>query len=251
VQNNFTYKDICKPTRPWRRVFTNKLSAIQAGKLCQKLNATHTVINNKEDDIEYRDFITKTLENNKDVVETCSHANVGNQYGPTFILAQHKAEGEVETNPVQNPYTGVNISYANWYNGWPNSNYIDKDSYWIAFNYNGGDSKFLHFTNSDPLCFTCAGLSNNLPVVRMRGLCKGSQFDRNYVLAQNNEDVLFYQGDRHTNITYNREESLWRIISNRKVEGGPEQDPPVKGYSMVRFQINYKIILSSHFHQIC
>ena len=236
MQNNFTYKDICKPTRPWRRVFSNKLSAIQAGKLCQKLNATHTVINNKEEDIEYTDFIANTLENNKAVAETCSYVNVGQQYGPTFILAQHKEEGPVETNPVQNPYTGEEIDYVNWYNGWPNSNYIDKGSYWIAFNYNGGDSKFIHFTNNDPLCFTCDGLSSNLPVVRMRGLCKGSQFDRNYVLAQNDEDVLFYQGDRHTNITYDREKSLWRIVSNRKIEGGLEEDFPVYGYSMVRFQ---------------
>ena len=202
--------------------------------MCQKLNATHTVINTKEEDTEYRDYIQNTLEDNKDVAKTCGYINVGREYGPTFILAQHKDEGAVESNPVKNPYTSKEIYYVNWYYGWPNGNYIDKGGYWIAFVYNGGDNKFIHFSDNVALCFTCDGLGSSLPVVRLRGLCKNSQFDKNYVIAENREDVLFYQGDRHTNITYHQEEQLWYIISNRKVEAGLEKDVTVEGYSLVR-----------------
>ena len=209
---------------------------------CQKMKATHSVVSNEADFEGYGKFIKKTIEANPLVADQCNWMDVGFDFGPTFLLAQHKSKGPVQTSPVKNPYTGDIITYVNWFDGSPNGNFINKGEYWMAFKYNADGSKFIHASNQRPFCFTCDGNGSVLPVLRMRGLCSGSQFDRNYLLASNNEDALFYQGDRHTNITYDKENRFWVIMSNRKVDGGQGKDKPVKGISMVSKFIKMKII---------
>ena len=233
VNNSLSYEDICKPTKPWRKLFTSKLSAVEAKDLCKKMNGKHSVVSNAEESQEYTSFITDVLETNEVVNEGCNYINEGSQYGPSFILAQHKEIGPLETNPVKNPYNGDVITFIDWYNGWPNGNFLDKGSYWMVFKYNDGNSKYIHQINSQPFCFTCDGVGSVLPIVRMRGLCQTSQFDKNYIIAQNSEDVLFYQGDRHTNISFDQDNNRWVMVSNRKIEKGMEEDLPVFGFSKV------------------
>ena len=96
---------------------------------------------------------------------------------------------------------------------------------------------------NEPYCFSCDGIGVDLPVLRMRGFCQNSQFDKNYVLAQNSEDILFFQGDRHTNITFNKNRDLWIIVSNRKTEGNMDFEIPVMGYSSVSLSELYIYIL--------
>ena len=156
-------------------------------KMCQKLNATHSVISNEEENAAYSRFIANKLSTNAEVQDICSYVNEGSNYGPTFILAQHKEEGPLEASPVKDPYNGKTINYVNWFTGWPNGNYINKGSFWTAFKYNDGDSKFIHRYSNEPYC---DGNGVDLPVLRMRGFCQNSQFDKNYVLAQNSEDIF-------------------------------------------------------------
>ena len=174
VNNSLSYEDICKPTKPWRKLLTSKLSAVEAKDLCKKINGTHSVLRNEEESQEYTNFIQDVLETNEVVNEGCNYVNEGSEYGPTFILAQHKEIGPLETSPVKNPYNGDVINYIDWYNGWPNGNFLDKGSYWMAFKYNDGNSKYIHNINSQPFCCTCDGVGTVLPKVRMRGLCQTS-----------------------------------------------------------------------------
>ena len=238
VANSLKYRDICKPTGVWRKLFTTKFGAADAKHVCKKMHGKHSVISDAEDDMKYREFINKTLDTNPEIEDDCSYNDVGTHYDPVFILAQHKSEGPVETNPIKNPYTCENITYVKWFPGWPNSNFISKGSYWQAWNYNGGDSKFIHRWNDMPFCFTCDGWETILPILKMRGLCEESQFDKNYVIANNDQSVLFYQGDRHTNITYNKEMGGWLIISNRRINrrrpAAETEDFTVSGFSKVR-----------------
>lgn len=241
VENILEYKDICKPTVLWRRVFTTKVGAAEAKDVCLKMHATHSVIGTQEEDEKYRTFINNTLTNNPEIEDECSYVDVGTKYDPVFILAQHKTEGRLEDSPVLNPYTGDIITYVDWFPGWPNGNFINKGSYWQAWNYNGGDSKFIHRWSDMPFCFTCDGHQSILPILRMRGLCQESQFDKNYVLAQNHDSVMFYQGDRHTNITYSSKREGWVIISNRRINrrrpGADTEDYIVTGFSKVGNQL--------------
>ena len=233
LDEKLEFKDICKPTKPWRMLFTNRLSAVDAKSFCQKLTSKHTVIKDDRANREYTEFIKTALETDKSVAETCNFFNVGNEYGPTFILAQHKDTGPINLHPMKDPYSGDIISFTNWYPGWPNSNFIDKGDYWHTFVYNEGKSRFIHQTNDTACCFSCDGLESNLPIVRMRGLCLNSQFDKNYILAASSKDILFYQGDRHTNITYDKELKIWEITSNRGTQGGYEKEVPARGHSKV------------------
>ena len=254
VENQLTYEDICKPKQSWRRVFTTKLGAAKAKDVCLKMYATHSVISNMEEDLEYREFIKNNIKSNPEIDEECSFLNSGIQYDPVFILAQHKEEGEMETTPVKNPYTGEIISYINWFPGWPNGNFINKGGYWHAWNYNGGDSKFIHQGDDMPFCFSCLGKESIPPILRMRGLCEGSQFDKNYVLAQNTEALIFYQGDRHTNITFNEESEGWKIVSNRRINrirlGADNVDYTVTGFSKVYVFIRRMINFPSSFSRL-
>ena len=77
----------------------------------------------------------------------------------------------------------------------------------------------------------------------MRGLCAGSHFDRNFVLASSSDDVLFYQGDRYTNITYDRENRLWAIISNRQAGTGLSKGNEVKVSLSLRVTEDVGIII--------
>ena len=234
LQNNFTYTDICKPTSKWRRVFTTNLRATQTRQLCQKINGTQTVIRNEVDHKKYEAFFAGVFKANPEVESKCDYTDLGSKYGPVFRLAQHKTEGPIESNSVTNPYNGDIIKYVRWLDGFPNANFVNKDSYHWIFTYNGEDSKYIHAYTYTPLCFTCDGVGSLVPVLKMRGLCQGSQFDKNYVLAYNSENILFYQGDRHTNITYNVDKNLWVITSNSRTEGGLQKDKPVKGFSKVK-----------------
>ena len=233
VKSGLTITNICKPTISWRKVITVKQSAREAKNLCQKINGSHSVIRDKEEEEDYSEFIKDALAANEEVKESCNYVNEGSQYGPSFVLAQHKQLGPLETSPVRDPYTGDIINYTNWYTGWPNGNFLDKGSYWLVFKYKYGDSSFIHRWDTQPFCFTCDGQDTVVPIVRMRGLCEESQFDKNYILASNHRDVLFYQGDRHTNISYDHHRERWVMVSNRRVEKSFIKDDPVLAYSKV------------------
>ena len=234
IENDLKYQEICKPVKPWQKLFTTTLSAMQAKSLCGKLYATHSVVSNEEQDRKYTIFMNNTFKTNPEVEDMCSYVNEGSQYGPAFVLAQHKEKGSLEESPLRNPYSGEVVDYFKWYDGWPNGNFIDKGSYWNVYIYNNGDSRYIHRWNNEPFCFTCEGLDPVLPIVRLRGLCKESQFDKKYIYAQNSDDILFYQGDRHTNITFNKELQQWVMVSNRKSPKDFKTDVPVKGFSSVR-----------------
>ena len=53
-------------------------------------------------------------------------------------------------------------------------------------------------------------------MLRVRGQCPESQFDIKFVIASNTREVLFLQGDRHSNITYVRAEQVWVMTSMRR-----------------------------------
>ena len=126
------------------------------------------------------------------------------------MLPQHKNIGKVETSPVKNPYNGEFIHYVNWMDGFPNVNFV-KGKEWLTWVYNNGDPRFIHTSNESTFCYTCDGRTSLLPILKMRGLCEKSQFDKKYVLAYNAEDAMFYQGDRHINITYESVRNSWVI----------------------------------------
>ena len=76
-------------------------------------------------------------------------------------------------------------------------------------------------------------------MLRVRGQCPESQFDIKFVIASNTREVLFLQGDRHSNITYVRAEQVWVMTSMRRMieyeTGGrePGATQPVRAISKV------------------
>ena len=101
-------------------------------------------------------------------------------------------------------------------------------SYWHFWLYNGGSSRLIHHEEADLACFSCRGQGAAPVILNMRGLCLQSQFDRSqgwktsltnfclrrYVLATSKAELMFYQGDRHTNITY-RSSNQKSVFSNK------------------------------------
>ena len=126
-------------------------------------------------------------------------------------------------------YTNNVIEYTNWKEGSPNGNFVDKDSYWMYWVYNGGESRLVHDSVTKPICFACLGRSPILTTLTLRGLCLDSQFDRNYILATEGADLLFFQGDRHTNITYSN--GTWTMTATRTTMGASRIEPAVSATS--------------------
>ena len=98
--------------------------------------------------------------------------------------------------------------------------------YWV---FNEGESRLVHDSATYPICFSCRGKSPILTTLSLRGLCLESQFDRNYILATDDSALLFYQGDRHTNITFS--DGRWRMTATRTREGSNERGTPVSATS--------------------
>ena len=98
--------------------------------------------------------------------------------------------------------------------------------YWV---YNRGESRLVHDSVTKPICFACLGKSPILTTLTLRGLCLDSQFDRNYILATEGADLLFFQGDRHTNITYSN--GTWTMTATRTTMGASRIEPAVSATS--------------------
>lgn len=139
------------------------------------------------------------------------------------------ASMSLDLNDGRDYYTKEIIDYTNWKQGSPNGNFVDKDSYWMYWVFNDGESRLVHDSITKPICFSCLGNSPILTTLSLRGLCLASQFDRNYILATEGPDLLFYQGDRHTNITYS--EGRWRMTATRTKEGSNEAEAAVTATS--------------------
>ena len=78
----------------------------------------------------------------------------------------------------RDPYTGEPITFTNWFPGWPDGNWIDRGTYWHVWVYKEGETAFISEFPTTSLCFFCSGLTPQLQVVKLRGLCTESQFDR-------------------------------------------------------------------------
>ena len=206
--------------------------------MCDKMNGTLAVIPDSDTEKQFTSFLKPIFESNPDVLRICNIDSFETE-GPAMILAQHKTAGRIENSPIRNPYTNDVIEYDNWLPGYPNGNFLDRGEYWHTWIWQNGQSRILHRSDSYPLCFVCNGNGITLPVFRLRGLCQQSQFDRRYVIASNSKDLMFLQGDRHTNITYNRKDKKWVMKSMRKMieyeTGGrePEATEPVVAISKV------------------
>ena len=213
--------------------------------MCAKMNGTLAVIQDSETEEQFKYYLTPLFESNPEVLRICNIDSFETE-GPAMILAQHKTAGTIEDSPVKNPYTNQVIEYTNWLPGYPNGNFLDRGEFWHTWIWKNGESRILHRSDSYPLCFVCNGKGISLPTFRLRGLCKKSQFDRKYILASNKKDVMFLQGDRHTNITYNRRNKQWVMTSMRKMieyeTGGrePEATEPVIATSKVSNQHRVK-----------
>ena len=251
ITEDADYSNYCKPVKPWRRLFTMKLPVHPAMNMCQKMNGTLAVIPDSETEKQFSEYLVPIFETNPDVLKICNIDSFETD-GPAMILAQHKAIGPVEEAPVKNPYTGEVITYSNWLAGYPNRNFQDKGEYWHTWIWRAGSSRIMHRSNTYSLCFVCDGGSSTVPVLRVRGLCHQSQFDRKFVIASNTREVLFLQGDRHTNITYDREQRMWVMTSMRKMieyeTGGrePEATQPVRAWSKVNTGKQVKVHFLKH-----
>ena len=126
-------------------------------------------------------------------------------------------------------YTNDVIEYTNWMEGAPNANFVDNGQYWMKWIYKDGASRLMHWDISGPYCFACYGNGPILTKLTLRGLCLDSQFDQNYILAREGPDLLFYQGDRHTNITYSK--GTWRMTASRTTKQSTELEAPVSATS--------------------
>ena len=242
------YSNYCKPVKPWKRLFTMKLAVHPAMNMCQKMNGTLAVISDSETEKEFSHYLVPIFETNPGVLKICNIDSFETD-GPAMILAQHKTLGTVEEAPVRNPYTGEVITYENWLSGYPNRNFQDKGEYWHTWIWRAGASRIMHRSNTYSLCFVCDGGGSTVPVLRVRGLCQKSQFDRKFVIASNTREVLFLQGDRHTNITYDRVEKKWVMTSMRKMieyeTGGRDHEAtqPVRATSKAKIET---LLLGKH-----
>ena len=79
---------------------------MKAMDICHKMNGTLTVIGNAKENDEYSQYFSMTLKNIPQVESNCHVTVYGSDFGPLFMLAQHKNIGNVETSPVKNPYNG-------------------------------------------------------------------------------------------------------------------------------------------------
>ena len=127
------------------------------------------------------------------------------------------------------------VTFLNWFPGWPDGNYIDRGKYcWHVWVYKTGETGMVTEGANTPICFACSGLTSELQVLRLRGLCEASQFDRTYILAASGPEPLFYQGDRHTNLTYLADRGGWLLTSVRSNKGKTEPLlPPVTAFTEV------------------
>ena len=205
------------------------------------MNGTLAVIEDAQMENELSGYLIHLFKSNPEVFSFCN-IDLFELTGFAIILAQHKTVGPVEEAPVRNPYTGKVINYENWIPGYPNGNFQDRGEYWQTWVWTEIGGRFHHKTKTHPFCFVCEGMSSTKPVLRVRGLCKDSQFDRKFVISSHIKEVFFLQGDRHTNITYDRKQKMWVMISMRRIKeyetGGrePEATQPVRAWSKVGFK---------------
>jgi hypothetical protein len=137
------------------------------------------------------------------------------------------------------------VTFLNWFPGWPDGNYIDRGKYWHVWVYKTGETGMITEGVNTPICFACSGRTSELQVLRLRGLCEASQFDRTYILAASGPEPLFYQGDRHTNLTYLADRGGWLLTSVRSNKGKTEPLlPPVTAFTEVVVLLSGRPILA-------
>ena len=228
------YGQVCPPTQPWQRIIPVPMDYHQATSTCKKLGASLGVVRDSGENSQLAALMATQLAASPQVEGKCSHYEMlgGIQYGPSLLLAQHKGKGPVEESPVRDPYTGQDVTFTNWFPGWPDANYVDKGNYWHVWVYKAGETGMITEWGTVPICFSCRGATNQLQLLRLRGLCRESQFDRTYILAATREEPLFFQGDRHTNLTYSQARGGWLLTAVRSSKGQPAPLlPPVTAFS--------------------
>ena len=150
-------------------------------------------------------FLDDTFAKSTATKEQCLNNKTGAWDG-VFQVAHKKDFGHV---PYQNEYTGevLNMTDDMWQIP-PSANTIWENPYynfWLSWRYSNfkfqerGPGVGTHTAK----CSKCEGESITLPLVRLRGLCVKSKFDKKYSFGDDNVQGIYFQGERGTNITTN------------------------------------------------
>ena len=211
---NLVYEDICKPTKNWQMVFTHSTSdsSFQGTgrpytpsqwdhnkRWCAMLKAKQIVLPTHEDRQKFKDFLDKTFSKSNATKYRCLKEKKGVWDGH-FQVAHRKAPGP---HIYRNEYTGevLNMTSEDWkLPPSPNSGELNfYNAFWLKVYYKS--LKFQERGVGANSCHTCIGDQNLIPWVKIRGLCGKSVFDKRYMIGDDYNAGVYFQGERGTNIT--------------------------------------------------
>jgi hypothetical protein len=215
-KSNVVYSSICKRTENWEMLFTHTtyqplfqqtgvqptIAQLQHNKLfCATMKAKQVVLPTRESHQRFKDFLDETFSKSTATKDRC--LTVKNSDGTVdglFQVAHTKGPGNV---PYKDEYSGelLNMTSDMWHlpqspNAiWPNF----YNSVWLMWWYS--TTKFSDRQIGEPYCQKCEGENILVPLVKVRGLCEKSVFDKQYRVGDDNTQGVYFQGERGTNIT--------------------------------------------------